>query len=69
MSGNVLQMQLILSALDRVTGPCRKLAAELKQASAAVAKTGSELKELENTQKLISNFDQLTAEPSVSTLP
>lgn len=59
MTTSVLQMQLVLSALDRVTGPCRKLAAELKKASGAVKETRRELRALEDKRKLISNFREL----------
>lgn len=56
-----LQLQILLSAIDRVSGPMRKVMGGTSAAAKAIRETQTRLKELDAAQRQISSFRQLHA--------
>jgi TP901 family phage tail tape measure protein len=58
---NPLQLQILLNAIDRVSGPLRKVMGGSSATSKALRETQTRLKELDAAQRQISGFRQLHA--------
>ncbi|MDP2127232.1 MAG: hypothetical protein Q8K97_07620 [Pseudohongiella sp.] len=61
-----LQLQVILDAVDRATGPLKNLAKGSAGAGAAIKQTRDHLRELQDQQKRISAFQDMTRQAKAS---